>query len=85
MPLSIIEDIYPEKTSFRPSKWTWKLKLLKNSKLPKLSEHCFEPVGKGGWPPISIWIRDIPHTNEYTDPNNSLPHESMFLISTFDP
>jgi hypothetical protein len=25
-------------------------KTAKNSKLPK---NCFEPVGKGGWPPIS--------------------------------
>jgi hypothetical protein len=29
------------------------VKTAKNSKLP---ENCFEPVGKGGWPPISIWI-----------------------------
>jgi hypothetical protein len=33
-----------------------KLKPAKNSKLPKLPENCFEPVGKGGWPPISTWI-----------------------------
>jgi hypothetical protein len=32
------------------------VKTAKNSKLPKMSENCFEPVGKGGWPPISIWI-----------------------------
>jgi hypothetical protein len=32
------------------------VKTAKNSKLPKLSENYFEPVGKGGWPPISIWI-----------------------------
>ena len=32
------------------------VKIAKNSKLPKLSENCFEPVGKGGWPLISIWI-----------------------------
>jgi hypothetical protein len=32
------------------------VKTAKNSKLPKLSENCFEPVGKGGWSPISIWI-----------------------------
>jgi hypothetical protein len=32
------------------------VKTAKNSKLPKLSENCLEPVGKGGWPPISIWI-----------------------------
>jgi hypothetical protein len=33
------------------------VKTAKNSKLPKLPERCFEPVGKGGWPPISIWIK----------------------------
>jgi hypothetical protein len=33
-----------------------KVKTAKNSKLPELSENCFELVGKGGWPPISIWI-----------------------------
>jgi len=32
------------------------VKTIKNSKLPKLPENCFEPVGKGGWPPIYIWI-----------------------------
>jgi hypothetical protein len=32
------------------------VKTAKNSKLSKLSENCFEPVGKGGWPLISIWI-----------------------------
>jgi hypothetical protein len=26
------------------------VKIAKNSKLPKLPENCFEPVGKGGWP-----------------------------------
>jgi hypothetical protein len=31
-------------------------KTAKNSKLPKLPENCFEPVGKGGWPLISTWI-----------------------------
>ena len=52
----IIEKIDPEKPSFRPSKWPWKLKTAKTSKLPKSLENCFEPVGKCGWPPISIWI-----------------------------
>ena len=33
-----------------------KVKTAKNSKLPKLPENYFEPVGKGGWPPISTWI-----------------------------
>ena len=52
---SIFLPIFP-KTSFRASKWPWKLKNAKNSKLPKLLENYFEPVGKGGWPPISTWI-----------------------------
>jgi hypothetical protein len=56
----IVEEIhFPPvfpKTSFRASKWSQKLKTDKNSKLPKLLENCFEPVGKGGWPPISTWI-----------------------------
>jgi hypothetical protein len=50
-------NLDPKKPSFRPSKWPRKLKTAKNSKLPKLPENCFEPVGKGGWPPISTWIR----------------------------
>jgi hypothetical protein len=37
------------------------VKTAKNSKLSKLSENCFEPVGKGGWPLISIWIRYFAH------------------------
>jgi hypothetical protein len=32
------------------------VKTAKNSKLSKLPENCFEPIGKGGWPPISTWI-----------------------------
>jgi len=44
--------VFP-KTSFKASKWPRKLKTAKNSKLPKLPENCFEPVGKGGWPSIS--------------------------------
>ena len=56
MPSTIIEELDLEKRSFRPSKWPRKLKLAKNSKLPKLPENYFEPVGKGGWPPISICI-----------------------------
>jgi hypothetical protein len=38
------------------------VKTAKNSKLPKMSENCFEPVGKGGWPPISIWIMHLTHS-----------------------
>jgi hypothetical protein len=50
-PLTIIEKPrnLPKKPSFRPSKWPFlwrKLKTAKNSKLPKLPENCFEPVGK---------------------------------------
>jgi hypothetical protein len=32
------------------------VKTAKNGKLSKLSENCFELVGKRGWPPISTWI-----------------------------
>jgi hypothetical protein len=49
----------PQKTSFRASKQLQKFrtrKTAKNSKLSKLLESCFEPAGKGGWPPISTWI-----------------------------
>jgi hypothetical protein len=56
MPLDIIENLNLKKPSFRPSKWPRKLKPAKNSKLPKLPENYFEPIGKGGWPPISMWI-----------------------------
>ena len=40
MPSNIIENIDLEKPSFRPSKWPWKLKTAKNSKLPKLPKNC---------------------------------------------
>jgi hypothetical protein len=63
MPLAIIENLDLKKPSFRPSKWPRKLKPAKNSKLPKLSENYFEPVGKGRWPPISTWI--TPTTQKY--------------------
>ena len=56
MPLYIIENLDLEKPSFFPLKWPRKLKIAKNSKLPKLPETFFEPVEKGGWPPISTWI-----------------------------
>jgi hypothetical protein len=56
MPSTIVENLDIEKPSFRPSKWPQKLKLVKNSKLPKLPENYFEPVKKGGWPQISTWI-----------------------------
>jgi hypothetical protein len=56
IPFIIIENINLKKPSFGPSKWSRKLKTAKKSKLPKLPENCFEPVGKGGWPQISTWI-----------------------------
>jgi hypothetical protein len=56
---TIIENLDLEKPSFGPSKWPRKLKTAKNSKLSKLPKNCFEPVGKGGWPPISTWIIKI--------------------------
>jgi hypothetical protein len=34
-------------------------KTVKNSKLPKLPKNCFEPIGKGGWSPISTWITQL--------------------------
>jgi hypothetical protein len=37
------------------------VKTAKNSKLPKLSENCFELVGKVVWTPISIWIKPYTH------------------------
>ena len=36
-----------------------KVKTAKNSKLPKLSENCFDLVGKGVWPLVSTWIKKI--------------------------
>ena len=71
IPLAIIENLGLEKPSFRPSKWPRKLKPAKNSKFSKLPENCFEPVEKGGWPPISTWInppslgRNGPHCVEF--------------------
>jgi hypothetical protein len=59
MPLDIIENLYLKKPSFGPSKWPRKLKTAKNSKLPKLPENYFEPIGKGGWPPISTHLKRI--------------------------
>jgi hypothetical protein len=64
MPSAIIENLDLKKPSFRPSKWPRKLKPAKNSKLPKLPENCFEPVGKGGWPPISTWINNFSSEEE---------------------
>jgi len=57
---NIVENLDLEKTSFRPLKWPRKWKPAKTSKLPKWPENCFEPFGKGGWPPISTWITQLP-------------------------
>jgi hypothetical protein len=85
MPSGIIEKLDPEKPSFRPSKWPRKLKIAKNSKLPKLSENCFEPVGKGGWPPISTWIIEIHHfpKKHRLGPQNSSGSEKMLKIVNY--
>jgi hypothetical protein len=55
--VAIFENLDLKKPSFGPSKWPRKLKTAKNSKLPNLLESSFEPVGKGGCPPISTWIK----------------------------
>jgi hypothetical protein len=60
MHLALIDNIDLEKPSFGPSKWPRKLKPAKNSKLPKWPKNCFEPFGKGRWPPISTWIIPTP-------------------------
>jgi hypothetical protein len=49
------------------------VKTTKNSKLPKLPENYFEPVGKGGWPPIS------------TMDQSSLIRKSMVSIALIPP
>jgi hypothetical protein len=56
---SMLLPIFPKKRRLGPQnnfKSFKTRKTAKNSKLPKLPENCFEPVGKGGWPPISTWI-----------------------------
>jgi hypothetical protein len=59
IPSYIIEELDPEKPSFRPSKWPRKLKLLKIVNCQNCQKTCFELVGKGGWPPIFIWINPL--------------------------
>jgi hypothetical protein len=57
--MKIFDCNIPKKMLFRASKRFRKFrtqKTAKISKLRKLSESYFEPAGKGGWPPISIWI-----------------------------
>jgi hypothetical protein len=61
-----------------------KVKTAKNSKLPKLLENYFEPVRKGGWPPIYIWI------NPPSLGNNVLhcidvPHQMRKFLLNFAP
>jgi hypothetical protein len=58
IPSAITENLDLKKPSFGPSEWSRKLKTAKNSKLPKLLEIFFDPVEKGGWPPISTWINN---------------------------
>jgi hypothetical protein len=59
-----------------------KVKTAKNSKLPKLSKNCFEPVGRGGWPPISTCISKPPHIipgpcGKYYQGNNGTNYRSL--------
>jgi hypothetical protein len=50
MPLAIIENLsIPKNLHLGPQNGP-EVKTAKNSKLPKLPENCFEPVGRGGWP-----------------------------------
>jgi hypothetical protein len=67
MPLNVIENLYPKKPSFRPSKWPRKLKLLKivncqNCQKTVLSQ--LEKVGGHRYPPGSILIHRISLTRE---------------------
>jgi hypothetical protein len=71
----------PQKTLFRASKRLQKFrtrKTAKNSKLSKLLESCFELAGKGGWPPISTWIRGVsnhvPSGASYGQPYPGIPN-----------
>jgi hypothetical protein len=79
---------FSQKTSFRASKWPQKLKTAKNSKLPKLPETCFGPVGEGGWPPISTWITQlekeifISQTKYIKEMLNKVQMEDNKLVST---
>ena len=47
----------------------------KNSKLPKLPENCFEPIGKGGWPLISTWITPSVRQTSKTSQRRMTPLE----------
>ena len=49
---SILQTFFPKRHHLG-LKTAPEVKTAKNSKLPKLPENCFEPDGKGGWPPIS--------------------------------
>jgi hypothetical protein len=70
------------------------VKPAKNSKFPKLSENHFEPIGKGGWTLISIWINptslgsnglhciEVPHQMRKCLLNLA-PGEPLFLVQEF--
>jgi hypothetical protein len=60
------------------------VKTTKNSKLPKLSKNCFEPVGKGGWPPISIWI-NYPSLGSNGIHFVEVPHQIRKFLLIFSP
>jgi transposase InsO family protein len=48
--------------------------------LPKWPENCFEPFGKGGWPPISTWIRGLDFIGQVKD--NSSNGYTWILTAT---
>jgi hypothetical protein len=59
--------------------------------LPKLPENDFEPVEKGGWPPISTWIRNFCEckmkTQKIKQPRHIASEEKviMFYFSLVSP
>jgi hypothetical protein len=49
--------------------------------LPKWPKNCFEPFGKGGWPPISTWIR---YNNILLDSPMIYPRINVFTPSLLE-
>jgi hypothetical protein len=61
MPLAIIEKINSEKPSFRPSKWPWKLKLLKIVNCQNCQKNILsqlEKVGGHRYPSRSVVLSE---------------------------
>jgi hypothetical protein len=55
-PLAIIEVLDPKKLHLGPQNGPRSLGTEKLLKIVSCQKTCFEPVGIGGWPPISTWI-----------------------------